>query len=121
VPVERGKDILKPRLQQDRAGNSPALTHPQSGQAQRRQRPGVEVTGLFREPVGALKVPAASLQIAVRVPGPGSVCERVAERFVTLGNQSQSTRGQHPTRLTRHAPNLLGRMRSVETVRRQGR
>jgi hypothetical protein len=55
-----------------------------------------------------LKVPAASLQIAVRVPGSGSARERVAELIVTLGDQFQATRGQHPTRLTRHALNLLG-------------
>jgi hypothetical protein len=119
VGVERGQDMLKSRLEQDRAGNGPAFPHPQSGQAQRCLGPGADVTGLLREPVGTLEVTAASLQIAVRVPGPGSAREHVAELIVTLGDQFQSTRGQDPTRLTRHAPNLWGRMRSVETVRQQ--
>jgi hypothetical protein len=77
----------------------------------------VDVTGLFREPVGALEVLAADLQIAVRVLGAGSARERVAELIVSLSDQFQPTRGQHPARLTRHPPNLLGRMRTVETVR----
>jgi hypothetical protein len=46
----------------------------------------VDVTGLFREPVGALEVMATGLQIAVRVLGAGPARERVAELIVTLGN-----------------------------------
>jgi hypothetical protein len=33
VRVERRKNMLEPRLRQDRAGDGPALAHPQSGQA----------------------------------------------------------------------------------------
>jgi hypothetical protein len=77
--------MLEPRLQQDRTGDGP-LTHPQSGQAQRRQGPGADVTGLFREPVGVLEVLAAGLQITVRVLGTGSVRERVVELIVALGD-----------------------------------
>ena len=49
VRVERGQHMLKPRLEEDRAGDGPAFTHPQSGQAQRRESPGADVTGLFGE------------------------------------------------------------------------
>jgi hypothetical protein len=46
----------------------------------------VDVTGLFREPEGALEVMAAGLQIAVRVLGAGPARERVAKLTVTLGD-----------------------------------
>jgi hypothetical protein len=99
--------MLKPRLEQYRAGDGAALADPKSGQAQGGHGHGLHVTGLLGQPVGPLVARPARQQIAVLVLGAGPVRERGRKLLRLIGDQFQAARRHDPVCLARHRLNLF--------------
>lgn len=83
--------MFEPRLQLHRAGDSPALRHPQSGQAQNGQGHCPLVTSLFGQLIGLIEALTAGSQVTVLFQRMGPGRERGGKTADGISDELQPT------------------------------